>query len=62
MGAKDLKSKGKKELAVLLDPDFVGANKISVIADNIEQAGVKIILFGGSLLTQYELDEKIEKL
>jgi putative glycerol-1-phosphate prenyltransferase len=56
----DVKMSGSKELAVLIDPDTPDKDALAKVADSVESAGVKIILFGGSLLTQFELDEKID--
>lgn len=55
----NVKEQGRKELAVLVDPDTQDASLLPRIAETIESAGVNIILFGGSLLTQFELDDKI---
>lgn len=55
----NVKEQGRKELAVLIDPDTQDASLLPRIAETIESAGVNIILFGGSLLTQFELDDKI---
>jgi phosphoglycerol geranylgeranyltransferase len=55
----DIKNTGTKELAVLIDPDTPDASLLPRIAETIESAGVRIVLFGGSLLTQFELDDKI---
>lgn len=55
----DIKNKGKKELAVLIDPDMPSTDMLPRMAGSLEQAGINIVLFGGSLLTQFELDEKI---
>ena len=55
----NVKEQGRKELAVLIDPDTQDTSLLPRIAETIESAGVNIILFGGSLLTQFELDDKI---
>ena len=55
----NVKEQGRKALAVLIDPDTQDASLLPRIAETIESAGVNIILFGGSLLTQFELDDKI---
>src|SRR5690606_1741180 len=54
-----LREQGKKKLAVLIDPDKAGRRHLDRILETINNAGIELIFFGGSLLTRYELDEQI---
>jgi phosphoglycerol geranylgeranyltransferase len=48
----DLKSTGKKQIAVLIDPDFDDPNDIIGLCRDAEDAKVDYIFVGGSLLTK----------
>jgi putative glycerol-1-phosphate prenyltransferase len=53
------KQQGKKQLAVLIDPDKADNALLNRQLANLEKAGVELIFFGGSLLTKFELEERI---
>ena len=55
-----LKAQKRKQLAVLIDPDTPDENLLGKLAETVEKSKIELIFFGGSLLTQFELDEKIE--
>ena len=49
------KEQNRKQLAVLVDPD-----KLSVpLIGQLDEQGIELLFFGGSLLSQYGLDKKI---
>ena len=54
------KAKGQKLLAVLIDPDKPNEVLLNTLIETINKSGVSLIFFGGSLLTQFELDSKID--
>lgn len=54
-----LKQQGKKQLAVLIDPDKAHLELLDKQLETIEKAGVNLVFFGGSLLTRFELDKHI---
>ena len=56
---RQAKAEGKKQLAVLIDPDKAGNALLDQQLQSLEKAGVELIFFGGSLLTRFELDERI---
>jgi phosphoglycerol geranylgeranyltransferase len=53
---------GKKQLAVLIDPDKLQGQDIEKIAVNAEESGVDCFFVGGSLLVNNELDQCIKTL
>ncbi len=53
-------SLGKKQLAVLVDPDKLLNREVEVIATNAAKAGVDYFFVGGSLLVNNELDQCIK--
>jgi phosphoglycerol geranylgeranyltransferase len=57
---REAKKAGKKQLAVLIDPDKAENALLDQQLDSLEQAGIDLIFFGGSLLTRFELDERID--
>lgn len=52
----ELKKSGKKQFAVLIDPDNANPDKIKELATIAQQSGVDWFFVGGSLLTQNSLD------
>lgn len=52
-------SQGKKNLAVLIDPDKPDMRLLDAQLQAIEDAQVPFIFFGGSLLTRFVLEEKL---
>jgi putative glycerol-1-phosphate prenyltransferase len=50
---------GKKLLAVLIDPDKADSSLLDSQLDAINEGGIELIFFGGSLLTRFDLDEKL---
>ena len=56
---RQAKAKGKKQLAVLIDPDKADNALLDKQLVSLEKAGIELIFFGGSLLTKFELDERI---
>jgi phosphoglycerol geranylgeranyltransferase len=58
----DRKKAGKKQFAVLIDPDKVGTKSIQNITDRAQEAGVDWFFVGGSLLVQNSLDQCINVL
>lgn len=50
---------GKKLLAVLIDPDKPDNSLLDEQLHALEEAAVPLVLFGGSLLTRFVLEEKI---
>lgn len=59
---KQVKSEGKKLLAILLDPDKLPVQEIPQKVLQIEKLKADFIFVGGSLLFTYELDELIQTL
>ncbi len=55
-----LKVQNRKQLAVLIDPDTPDEKLLGKLAETVEKAKIELVFFGGSLLTQFELDEKID--
>ena len=53
---------GKKQLAVLIDPDKLQNQDVEKIAVNAEESGVDCFFVGGSLLVNNELDQCIKTL
>jgi len=53
---------GKKQLAVLIDPDKLLNQDVEKIAINAEKSGVDYFFVGGSLLVNNELDQCIKTL
>lgn len=53
---------GKKQLAVLIDPDKLLNQDVEKIAINAEKSGVDCFFVGGSLLVNNELDQCIKTL
>lgn len=53
------KTKGEKLLAILIDPDKVALNDISVLTEKINQSTATHIFVGGSSFTGNHLDELI---
>ena len=56
---RSMKQQGKKQLAVLIDPDKAHPELLDRQLEALEKAGVNLIFFGGSLLTRFELEERI---
>ena len=56
----EAKAAGKKQLAVLIDPDKPDMHLLDAQIEAINTAGVEIVFFGGSLLTRFHLDEKLD--
>ncbi len=56
------KSKGKKQFAILIDPDKLTENEEERIAKQAQEAGVDFIFVGGSLLTNDNLNTCITTL
>lgn len=56
---RETSANGQKLLAVLIDPDKAQNELLDKQLKSIERAGVGLIFFGGSLLTRFELDERI---
>lgn len=56
----EAKASGKKQLAVLIDPDKPDMHLLDAQIEAINHAKVEIVFFGGSLLTRFHLDEKLE--
>lgn len=54
------KSKGKKLLAILIDPDKPDNQLLEELLSIIDHSDIQLIFFGGSLLTEHELDTKIK--
>ncbi|GAB5557011.1 MAG: geranylgeranylglyceryl/heptaprenylglyceryl phosphate synthase [Schleiferiaceae bacterium] len=52
----------KPQLAILIDPDKPGNELVDTLGDTIEKSGVSLIFLGGSLLTSYEIEDKISQL
>ncbi|WP_435531851.1 geranylgeranylglyceryl/heptaprenylglyceryl phosphate synthase [Spirosoma liriopis] len=50
---RNYKSAGRKSLAVLLDPDKIKQDELSVLATRADQFAVDFFLVGGSLVTEY---------
>ncbi len=50
------------ELAILIDPDKPGGDALNEIGQLIEESGIRLIFLGGSLLTRYEIEDKINAL
>ena len=55
----EAKRRGRKELAVLVDPDKTDALRTKKLAELARRAGVRYILVGGSLLVHDRLDQCI---
>jgi putative glycerol-1-phosphate prenyltransferase len=56
---RSMKQQGKKQLAVLIDPDHAHPELLDRQLETLEKAGVTLLFFGGSLLTRFELEERI---
>ena len=57
----DRKQQGKKQLAVLIDPDSVGSEQELIqICENSNEAGADLILIGGSLITNGFFERCVE--
>ena len=56
---RQAKKTGQKQLAVLIDPDKPDMALLDNQIDALNNAGIQLIFFGGSLLTRFHLDEKI---
>jgi phosphoglycerol geranylgeranyltransferase len=56
---RQAKAQCKKQLAVLIDPDKADNALLDKQLASVEKAGIELIFFGGSLLTRFELDERI---
>ena len=54
------KSSGKKQLAVLIDPDKPDMHLLDAQIEAVNHAQVDLVFFGGSLLTRFHLDEKLD--
>ncbi|HHG83884.1 MAG TPA: geranylgeranylglyceryl/heptaprenylglyceryl phosphate synthase [Bacteroidetes bacterium] len=59
---RSLKEKGKKGFAILIDPDAVPFEACPALADRINQAGIDIVLIGGSLLINDNIRKVIPEL
>lgn len=57
---KDYVRQGKKELAVLIDPDKTGTDHLVALATQINKYNIQFIFFGGSLLSRFDLDTQIK--
>ena len=57
---RSAKAAGKKQLAVLIDPDKPDMHMLDAQLDALNAAQVEVIFFGGSLLTRFHLDEKLD--
>jgi len=58
----DNKSKGKKQLAVLIDPDKVSNTEVELLARKAADCNVDFIFVGGSLLTNGNLANCIRRI
>lgn len=58
----DQKSKGRKQLAVLVDPDKIGNAEVEKLSKNAADCGVDFIFVGGSLLTNGNLANCIRRI
>ncbi|MDX5405350.1 MAG: geranylgeranylglyceryl/heptaprenylglyceryl phosphate synthase [Bacteroidota bacterium] len=56
---QNARRKGKKKLAVLIDPDQCRGDFLEKVCDSVERAEVDMIFVGGSLLSNYQLDQVI---
>ncbi|MEQ8908243.1 MAG: geranylgeranylglyceryl/heptaprenylglyceryl phosphate synthase [Vicingaceae bacterium] len=56
------KEQGKKQLAILIDPDKANHQYLTDIAKNAEDLSVDLFLVGGSLLTDGDLEQTISTL
>ena len=54
-----IQKSGKKALAILIDPDTPDEALLDQLIDVINTADLQFVFYGGSLLTRFELDEKI---
>ena len=54
------KASGKTQLAILIDPDKPDMRLLDAQLAAIEKANIPLIFFGGSLLTRFHLDEKLD--
>lgn len=52
----------KKMLAVLIDPDKPDDVLLAELLSVIQESSIELIFFGGSLLTEFELDTKIKSI
>lgn len=53
---------GRKQLALLIDPDTLGRKPLDKLLQHAERAGVDYFLVGGSLLLRDRLDECIDQI
>lgn len=53
---------GRKQLAVLIDPDTPTDGELQVLVKQVEKSAADYIFLGGSLLTKDVLDSSIEKI
>lgn len=56
-----LKKKGKSGFAVLVDPDKVAPSEMPYLAELCNDACVDFLLFGGSLVTDHQMDACIQR-
>ena len=55
----EIHTRGKKELAILIDPDKPDAKLLDDLVDVVNTSDLQFVFYGGSLLTRFELDDKI---
>lgn len=58
----DAKSNGKKQLAVLIDPDKIRLQQLPLLLDLAKEASIDYFFVGGSLLFHDQLGECLEKI
>ncbi|WP_020530709.1 geranylgeranylglyceryl/heptaprenylglyceryl phosphate synthase [Flexithrix dorotheae] len=58
----ETKSRRKKSLAILIDPDKTGINEVPKLVELFQENKPEIILVGGSLITSNHLDELVAEL
>jgi phosphoglycerol geranylgeranyltransferase len=57
----NLKRQGKSGFAVLVDPDKVAPSEMPYLAALCNDAGVDFLLFGGSLVTEHQMNACIQR-
>ena len=56
------KKQNKKQIAILLDPDKIEINKLSIICDKINKTPATLVFIGGSSFEGKHLDQLIAKI
>ncbi len=54
-----VKKEGKKQIAVLIDPDKLNATELTNLVSKVKNSPINYILVGGSLLSSDQMDEYI---